>query len=480
MKKFRHIHVILILLLLCSQSEAVTKYAFLSGLLNARGIDWSSSPEAEYNDPGGFMLRTGYITDDIDRLDSPVSRLEALRWCIQSLGLTFEAELLHDYPSGFSDAKSLSDFERGCLVVATNMTPQLLAKSDKFNPKATLSNQEYNALMSLVYQASASLRLDMIRNPLKGVRVFIHREGVPSGIPSWRVYAYGMNRDMASNVRNLLKSQGIDSSLTGSGNNSGVRTEKLDDFNSIRRFIAFMNFRKIKYRLIPVVSNPKTRIVPRFWVMLTIDPSYWKILPVASSSGPNNLSTLSNIAWQNNVGVAINAGFFAVLKGGKGYPIGALKVGGRDFGQLYEGRGSLGWNDNDEAIFGIPTENDYSVYEMSNVIQAGPMLINAGIPAHSEEDFPSAFVSARHPRSAVGLSASGQWIFMIVDGRNGMHSSGATISELTDILMAQHVIYALNLDGGGSTELIIDGRIYNLPSDGYERNISYALGAIAR
>ena len=480
MKKFRHIHVILILLLLCSQSEAVTKYAFLSGLLNARGLDWSSSPEAEYNDPGGFMLRTGYVTDDIDRLDSPVTRVEALRWCIQSLGLAFEADLLNDYPSGFTDVDKLSDFERGCLVVASNMNPQLFQKTGTFRPKAQLSNQEYNALMSLVFQASANLRLDMIRNPLKGVRVYIHRDGVPSGIPSWRVYAYGMNRDMASSVRNLLKSQGIEASLTGAGSNSGVRTGKLEDFNQARRFIAFLNFRKIRYRLIPVLSNPKTRIVPRYWVLLTIDPSYWKILPVASRSGPNNLSTLSNIAWQNNASVAINAGFFAVQKGGKGYPIGALKVGGRDFGQLYEGRGGLGWNDEDEALFGVPTEYDYSVYEMNNVIQAGPLLIDGGIPAHSEEDFPSAFVSARHPRSAVGLNASGQWIFMIIDGRNGMHSSGATISELTDILRGQNVTHALNLDGGGSTELIVDGRIYNSPSDGYERNISYALGAIAR
>mgnify|MGYP002626614139 CR=1 FL=1 len=471
---------ILILLLLCPQSEAVTKYAFLSGLLNARGIDWSNSPEAEYDDPGGFMLRSGYVTDDIDNLDSPVTRLEALRWCIQSLGLAFEADLLYDYPSGFTDVNSLSDFERGCLVAATNMTPQLFPKSGTFSPKAKLSNQDYNALMSRVLQASSNLRLDMIRNPLNGIRVYIHREGVPSGIPSWRVYAYGMNRDTANNVKNLLKSQGIESSLTGGGSSSGVRTAKLEDFNQARRFIAFLNFRKIRYRLIPVVSNPKTRIVPRFWVMITIDPSYWKILPVASNNGPNTLSPLSRIVSHNNTGAAINAGFFAVLKGGKGYPIGALKVEGRDFGQLYEGRGSLGWNDDDEALFGIPSEEDYSVYEMSNVIQAGPLLLNEGIPAHSEEDFPSAFTSARHPRSAVGLNTSGQWVFMIVDGRNGMHSSGATISELTEILRGQNVTHALNLDGGGSTELIVDGRIYNSPSDGYERNISYALGAIAR
>ncbi|MBQ4430222.1 MAG: phosphodiester glycosidase family protein, partial [Synergistaceae bacterium] len=72
------------------------------------------------------------------------------------------------------------------------------------------------------------------------------------------------------------------------------------------------------------------------------------------------------------------------------------------------------------------------------------------------------------------------WVFMIVDGRNGMHSSGATISELTEIMRGQGMVYALNLDGGGSTEIIIDGKIWNIPSDGYERRISYGLGAVPR
>ena len=88
-------------------------------------------------------------------------------------------------------------------------------------------------------------------------------------------------------------------------------------------------------------------------------------------------------------------------------------------------------------------------------------------------------ISARHPRSAVGLNQDGQWVFMVVDGRNGLHSSGATISELAEIMRAQRVLYALNLDGGGSSEIIINGKIYNSPSEGKERIISYALGVIA-
>ncbi len=175
---------------------------------------------------------------------------------------------------------------------------------------------------------------------------------------------------------------------------------------------------------------------------------------------------------------AINAGFFAVINTTKGYPIGALKVNGNVINQPYEGRGCLAWNDNDEAVFSVASEELNYWYDMSNIIQAGPLLINEGIPSNIDEGFNNSFLSARHPRSVVGLTQNGEWIFMIVDGRNGMHSSGATISELTEILRSQKIPYALNLDGGGSTEIIIDGRIYNSPSDVHERRISYALGVV--
>ena len=39
--------------------------------------------------------------------------------------------------------------------------------------------------------------------------------------------------------------------------------------------------------------------------------------------------------------------------------------------------------------------------------------------------------------------------------------------------------YALNLDGGGSSELWLDGRLWNAPSEGKERPVSYGIGAQA-
>ena len=487
-KTFRRFMItILILVLTPSISQAVTKYEFLTGLLAARGLNWDDSPEASYNDAPGFLLRTGYVSDTVSKLDGPVTRREALRWCIESLGMTFEAGLFTDYPTGFTDDRNLTAFEKGCLVIATHMNPPLLSVSDfkgeRFSGASNLNLNEARNILQKLGNASRNFSLDVIRNPVKGLRVHIHREGVPSGIPEWRFYADGIKTKAAADYfKSSLKAEGYEVSIAGVNGSYSVKSQKLDDYNDVRRLETIAKARGLTTRVLPSMSNPNTRIVPRFWVMLMIDPSYFRISPIASSSGPTELRTLSSIYGQNNVQAAINAGFFGVLKGGKGYPIGALRVNGRNFSLPYDMRGCMAWNEDDEAMFAVAESTEDGGYwpEMSNIIQAGPMLIDDGETARYEENFSSSLISARHPRSAVGLNAEGSWVFMVVDGRNGMHSSGATISELTDIMRGQGLIYALNLDGGGSTEIMIDGKIWNIPSDGYERRISYALGAVPR
>lgn len=480
MRKFKHILIFIILLLNTSNALAITRADFLAGLFDSRGLDWSNSPEALSNDPAGFMLRTGYVNEDLDNLNSPVTRREALRWCIESLGLSFEAELLSDYPLNFSDVKNLTQFERGCLVVATNMVPLIFTPDEKFRGYDKLNDEECRIILDRMRQASTALSLNMIRNPVKGLRAYIHREGVPTGIPSWRVYADGIaNRNSAVSTQKFLKANGFDLSITQGGGAYGLRTQRLEDYNQVKKLIALIKSRGLKYRVLPSMTNTNTRIVPRYWVMLTIDPTFWKMLPINSKNGPQELMTLSRIASQNKAKAAVNAGFFAITKGGKGYPIGALKINGEFISAPYNNRGCLGWNDDDEAIFSLASNDVNYWYDMNNVIQAGPLMLDEGQPVKNDEGFNSALISARHPRSAVGLNEDGQWVFVVVDGRNGLHSSGATISELTEILRSNKVLYALNLDGGGSSEIIINGKIYNLPSDGYERLISYGLGAIS-
>lgn len=68
------------------------------------------------------------------------------------------------------------------------------------------------------------------------------------------------------------------------------------------------------------------------------------------------------------------------------------------------------------------------------------------------------YLEKAHPRTALGLDVSGtQLIIVVVDGRQPNYSEGATMQELADLLLANGAHNALNLDGGGSTTLMIEG-----------------------
>ncbi len=77
-----------------------------------------------------------------------------------------------------------------------------------------------------------------------------------------------------------------------------------------------------------------------------------------------------------------------------------------------------------------------------------------------------AFAARRHPRTAVGLSTDDDRLwFVVVDGRRSGYSEGMSLPELTALLEALGVEEALNLDGGGSSVLVVKGRVVSRPSD---------------
>ncbi|GFN33130.1 phosphodiester glycosidase family protein [Paenibacillus xylaniclasticus] len=72
----------------------------------------------------------------------------------------------------------------------------------------------------------------------------------------------------------------------------------------------------------------------------------------------------------------------------------------------------------------------------------------------------------RAPRTVMANYKDDQLLFLIVDGYNENGSSGATLEELQILLKRYGAVDAYNLDGGGSSSLIFNGRIVNHPSDG--------------
>ena len=86
------------------------------------------------------------------------------------------------------------------------------------------------------------------------------------------------------------------------------------------------------------------------------------------------------------------------------------------------------------------------------------------------------FSLTRHPRTAVGFSSdSTKLYFVTVDGRSES-SSGMSLAELATLLQSLGIYQGLNLDGGGSTTLVIRGKLVNHPSDSAgERAVGNAL-----
>ncbi|HEX6989609.1 MAG TPA: S-layer homology domain-containing protein, partial [Bacillota bacterium] len=98
----------------------------------------------------------------------------------------------------------------------------------------------------------------------------------------------------------------------------------------------------------------------------------------------------------------------------------------------------------------------------------------------------TASATRREPRTAVGLDAQGRWLWVVIDGRRPGWSEGATLLEVADILIEAGARWALNLDGGGSSTMLVrpagefQPELVNKPSDGRERAIGPAWVAVSR
>jgi exopolysaccharide biosynthesis protein len=92
-----------------------------------------------------------------------------------------------------------------------------------------------------------------------------------------------------------------------------------------------------------------------------------------------------------------------------------------------------------------------------------------------EGTFPR-FSVTRHPRTAVGFSRDSSTLYLItVDGRSES-SSGMSLAELAALMQSLGAAQGVNLDGGGSTTLVLRGRVVNHPSDSTgERTVGNAL-----
>lgn len=210
------------------------------------------------------------------------------------------------------------------------------------------------------------------------------------------------------------------------------------------------------------------------------------------------LDTTSNAARRHDFAVTMNASFFEAPT--------AKDVMGRKI-RYYSGNCTFpaGWHYSAGKLVTKPTKE---VLRATLVVHAGGRISIAGdvreLPADTRyavsgnaillvngQPVTHARDTVRHPRSAAGLSADGKTLILFaLDGRQATaeesvygraHSRGATLAELAEMMLGFGAANALNLDGGGSTSLVVKDphtgvfSIANQPSDGSTLKIPVAI-----
>lgn len=153
-------------------------------------------------------------------------------------------------------------------------------------------------------------------------------------------------------------------------------------------------------------------------------------------------------------------------------------------GYVLSGQGQAIWNMKRYIRIGdhanVYTELNGVWRGVKYAIGGGPTLVSRGqvnVTA-KEEGFGPQIARGRAPRTAIGYLGAREVVLVTVDGRHE-HSVGMTLYELARYMRGLGVIDAINLDGGGSTTLVVGGRTMNRPSDGHERPVNNALVLLA-
>lgn len=122
----------------------------------------------------------------------------------------------------------------------------------------------------------------------------------------------------------------------------------------------------------------------------------------------------------------------------------------------------------DPSFTDLNTLDYWDWWKMETAIGGGPMLLQKGkvMITNKEEQLFVSGLNDLHPRTAMGYTRKGKkWIVLVIQGRFPGQAEGASLTEEAEILRQLGCYEALNLDGGGSSCMLINGRETIKPSD---------------
>ncbi len=112
--------------------------------------------------------------------------------------------------------------------------------------------------------------------------------------------------------------------------------------------------------------------------------------------------------------------------------------------------------------FKLVLKTDPEWRSVNHIISGGPYLVKDGEIYIDTSEQKLSSIGGRNPRTAIGYTKENHLIMLTADGREGA-SIGLTLSELAHLMKEFGCINAMNLDGGGSTVMYVDGSVVNKP-----------------
>ncbi len=179
-----------------------------------------------------------------------------------------------------------------------------------------------------------------------------------------------------------------------------------------------------------------------------------------SSYGRNITENTSDIAEDVNAILAVNGDFYGAQE--SGYVI-------RN-GVLYRDTAAEDRQDlviYEDGSFEVIEESEVTAQELLDkdawqVLSFGPGLVEDGEIAVSEnEEVGKAMAS--NPRTALGVTEDGHYLFVVSDGRTS-ESEGLSLYEMAEFMQSLGAATAYNLDGGGSSTMYFNGEVVNNPT----------------
>ena len=208
-------------------------------------------------------------------------------------------------------------------------------------------------------------------------------------------------------------------------------------------------------------------IEPKYkgWLTVIYDPSDVE-LAVSSKLGKVGQS-VSTLVKNNDGYVGINGGGFEDLDGwGNGsIPYGAIIKNGELIWTHPGGSGGLiGFTKEHKMYLTDKSPQEAIADGMVDAVEFGPNLIVNGKVSkiHGDGGWGTA------PRTVIAQRKDGVVLFLIIEGRLPGYSTGATMNDVIEILLRYKAYNAANLDGGASSTMSVNGKLWNRPSAGGE------------